>query len=166
MDGWVNMDISDIHKTDVCADVLKVDFYENYFDAIYGCHGLEHIAYPENTVECLSRFYKWLKPNGILRLSVPDLNKAVSAYVGSGDLSRLYGKDFKGFYYKDTKAERLNFFVKEWQHTICYDFELLFLLLKDAGFSNIERMCANESAIPNFNHDRFISESLYVEAIK
>ncbi len=166
MDGWTNMDMSQAHKTDVLGDVLRSHFDDNTWDVIYGCHGFEHLNYPIDAVECLNRFYKWLKPGGILRISVPDLSLAIWAYVGSGDLSFLYGNNFKAYYYKDTKAERLNFFVKEWEHCFCYDFETLSLLFRDAGFKNIQKKQPNESLIPGFHHDRFLTESLYVEAQK
>ena len=166
LDGWVNFDKSNTHKTDVWGDILQTHFDHNSFDVIYSCHCFEHLDYPNDAVEALNRFYKWLKPNGIIRLAVPDLALAVNAYVNGGDLSFLYGKDFKGYYHKDCKADRLNFFVKAWAHCCCYDFELLSLMFIDAGFRGIRRMNPNESKIPEFSHDRFISESLYIEAIK
>ena len=166
LDGWLNVDISIHHGTDLCADLLTVDFPENTFTAIYGCHGLEHLEYEKGVVEFLSRCHRWLKPGGILRLAVPDLELGAFGYTLKKDLNFLYGGDFKAYYYKDTLAERLNFFVKAWQHTICFDYELLSLLLADAGFTVIQKKQANESRIDGFNHDRFISESLYVEAIK
>lgn len=166
MDGWINIDIDKSHKTDICADLLQTYFNENYFDVIFSTHCFEHLAYPIDAVECLNRFYRWLKPNGILRLAVPDLDIAINAYVNGGDLRFLYSEDFKAYYHKDTKGERLNFFVKAWEHQHCYDFETMQLLLQDAGFKNIEKKEANQTSIPNFEGDRFISESLYVEAIK
>lgn len=166
LDGWINLDISGSHKTDACGDILKAEFEENSLDAIYGCHGLEHLNYPDDTVKFLELAYKWLKPGGVLRLAVPDLELAARAYMSHGDLSFLYGKDFKAYYHKDKPAERLNFFIKAWNHQICYDFDLLGSLLQDAGFKIIFRREPNESSIPDFDHDRFVSESLYVEAIK
>lgn len=165
-EGWVNMDISPAHKTDILGDVLQTHFDDNTWDAIYGCHGLEHLRYSEDVVECLNRFYRWLKSGGILRISVPNLELAVNAYVTIGDLKFLYSPDFKGYYYKDCKAERLNFFVKAWEHTICFDFELLSSLFADAGFKNIQQKKPNESLIPGFCYDRMLSESLYIEATK
>ncbi len=166
MDGWINIDIDKNHKTDICADLLQTHFNDNYFDVILSVHCFEHLKFPVDAVECLKRFHKWLKPNGILRLAVPDLELAVNAYVKTGDLRFLYGGDFKGYYHKDCKADRLNFFVKAWEHQCCYDYELLGSMLYDAGFRNVEKKQANQSAIAGFNHDRFISESLYVECIK
>ena len=166
MDGWVNIDISSHHRTDICGDILQLHIDDNTFDVILSTHMFEHLAYPVDAVECLNRFYRWLKPGGIFRLAVPDLERAANAYSAGSNLKFLYGGDFKGYYYKDTPCERFNFFVKAWEHQMCYDYNLLRELLKDAGFNIIEKREANVTHIPNFNHDRFISESLYVEAVK
>lgn len=166
MDGWVNIDIDKTHKTDICADLLQTHFNDNYFDVILSVHCFEHLKFPDDAVEALNRFYRWLKPNGIIRLAVPDLELAVKAYSNGGDLSFLYVKDFKAFYHKDCKADRLNFFVKAWEHQMCFDYELLSSMFADAGFRSIKKMQPNESLIEGFSHDRMISESLYIEAIK
>lgn len=165
-DGWINLDKDPTHKTDICGDLLQIHFDDESFDVIYGSHFFEHLIFPVDTVECLNRFYIWLKPGGILRISVPNLELAVNAYVTTGDLRFLYSSDFKGYYHKDCKAERLNFFVKAWEHQMCYDYELLSSLFSDAGFREIRNCKPNESLIPGFNYDRMLSESLYIEAIK
>lgn len=167
LDGWLNFDIDMGHThCEQHGDVLQTHFDDNYFDVIYGCHFFEHLAYPIDAVECLKRFHQWLKPNGILRLAVPDLMLGAEAYVNGGDLKFLYGNDFKAYYHIDCAAERLNFFVRAWEHQMTYDSELLQTLILNAGFSRVWKALPNQSSIPNFNHDRFISESLYVEAIK
>ncbi len=166
LDGWLNMDKSQTYKTDILGDILQSHFDDNRFDVIYSSHAYEHLLFPTDAVEALSRMYRWLKPNGILRLAVPDLELAVMAYTTTGDLSFLYGKDFKGYYHNDTKGERLNYFIRSWEHQFTYDFETLNRMFVDAGFKNIQKKQANESLIENFTHDRFISESLYIEAQK
>ena len=165
MDGWVNIDISPAHKTDICADILTLDF--NEVDVIYSCHCLEHLDISD-AAKAFSLFYKWLKPEGIFRLSVPSLELATQAYINGSDMKFLYGAEFKGFYLYDTPCERFNFFMKEWEHKLIYDIAQLRLMLFGAGFKpmNIHKKEPNQSAIPGFNHDRFIPESLYVEAIK
>lgn len=164
LDGWTNIDISEGHRTDICGNVLEMNFEE--VDVIYLCHVFEHFLFPDEAVKALSLFHKWLKPGCILRLAVPDLELGVFGYYIKKDLNFIYGDDFKAYYHRDTLCERLNFFIKAWDHKMCYDYELLSLLLADAGFKVIQKKQANESRIPNFTHDRFISESLYVEAIK
>ncbi len=161
--GWINVDISTQHSPDVLGNVLELEFED--VDAIWSSHSLEHYAYPYGVVKALSNFYKWLKPGGILRIGVPDVDQAVRLYM-AGRAQDLYGKEFKGFYYKDTQAERLTFFFREWEHTIMFDKELLTALLVDAGFSKIWVCQPNNSLIPDFNHDRFIPESLFMEAQK
>lgn len=163
MDGWVNIDISNQYKQDIYGDILTMDFED--VDVIYSCHMIEHLSV-QDAAKAFKLFYKWLKPGGILRLGVPSLEIAAHAYVSGSDIKFLYGADFKGYYLHDTPCERFNFFMKEWEHKITYDFQQLRLMLFDAGFSIIERKEANQSAIPNFNHDRYISESLYAEALK
>lgn len=166
MDGWLNIDISPNHKTDICCDILQHDFDENYFDVIYLSHVFEHFSYHEDAMKVLGLFYKWLKPNGILRLAVPSLEIASIAYTQGSDLKFLYGADFKGYYFEDTACERFNFFMKEWQHKMVYDYPQLKMMLQKVGFTRIGKRNANESLIENFNYDRFISESLYIESIK
>lgn len=161
--GFTNIDIEPSHEPDICGDVLTMDF-ENV-DVIYSAHCLEHLEVSD-CQKAFSLFFKWLKPSGVLRFSVPSLELAVNAYHTGSDLKFLYGVDFKGYYLYDTPCERLNFFMKEWEHKLIYDFSQLRTMLFNAGFTKIERKEANQSAIPNFNNDRFISESLYVECIK
>ena len=165
LEGYLNIDSGDF-KTDINGNILHIEFPESSFDVIYSCHFFEHLAYPHDAVKCLSLFHKWLKPGGIMRMAVPDLELAAKAYAKGESLSFLYRREFKGFYYLDTPCERLNFFVKAWQHAMCYDFDLMSKLLMNAGFSSVLKCSANESRIPDFNHDRFISESLYIETTK
>ena len=164
MNGYTNIDIEPSHEPDICADVLTLDFTN--VEVIYLCHSFEHFAYYEDALKALKLFYKWLKSDGVLRLAVPNLELAVKAYCQGGDLKFLYGGDFKGYYHNDTAGERLNFFVKAWNHQHCYDYQTLKLLLEEAGFTRIGKRNANESLIEGFNHDRFISESLYIEATR
>jgi predicted SAM-dependent methyltransferase len=163
MDGWVNIDISPTHKTDICGDVLKLDFTDA--DVIYSCHCIEHLEIAD-AQRAFNLFYQWLRVGGVLRLSVPSLELATNAYVTNSDMKFLYGSNFKGYYLYDTPCERFNFFMKEWEHKCIYDFAQLGLMLSNAGFMNIGKKQPNESSIVGFNHDRFIPESLYIEVIK
>lgn len=163
MEGWINIDISHQYKQDVYGDILTMNFED--VDVIYSCHCIEHLEVSE-AAEAFKLFYNWLNPGGIFRLSVPSLEIAIHAYANGSDMKFLYGANFKGYYLHDTACERLNFFMKEWEHKLTYDFQQLRMMLFNAGFTKIEKREANQSAIQNFNHDRFISESLYVEATK
>ena len=163
LEGYVNIDISPSHEPDICGDILTMDF--NEVDAIYSCHMIEHLSVPD-AAKAFGLFHKWLKYGAVLRLAVPSLALAAQAYVNGSDMKFLYGAEFKGYYLHDTPCERFNFFMKEWDHRLTYDFRQMQEMLFRAGFRFVFQREANESVIPNFNHDRFIPESLYLEAIK
>lgn len=164
LEGWTNIDVSPTVQTDICGDILQLDF--EHVPVIYSCHMFEHLHYPSDAMKCLRLFHKWLMIGGILRIAVPDLELAAKAYANGSDMKFIYGEDFKGYYYKDNPCERFNFFMKEWEHKMTYDYSLLSTMLMEAGFIMTYRQQPNQSSIPDFNHDRFISESLYIEARK
>lgn len=172
--AWANIDKEAHFTSDTpqflrwnCLDLVP-RFGPRVADIIWSCHMLEHLEYPRETTSFLADCHKLLKPGGILRLAVPDLELVAKAYVAGSDLKFIHGPDFKAYYHKsESRAERLHWFTHSWEHTITFDFDLLSSLLFDAGFKNgIWRKGFNESSIPNWNHDRFQSESLYVEAVK
>lgn len=164
---WVNIDNEPSHNPDFCYDCLHLNelYYSGTIDAIYSCHHLEHMKYPDDVNKFLKLSYDLLKPRGILRLAVPDLHTAATEYL-HGDARKLYGPEFKGYYYKDCPAERFMYWSREWQHTVLFDFQLLESLLKDAGFTKIRKCYPNDTEIEGFSYDRYLSESLYVEAVK
>ena len=166
--NWINIDIEPSHKPDLVLDCLKLSehFGENYADYIWSCHHLEHMAYPEGVLKCLDEFRRVLKPGGIVRIASPNLAVVAKAYVEGSDLTFMYGKNHKGYYYKDTPAERFLYFMRAWQHTFVPDPDQITGLLTEVGFRNIQIKAPNESAIPGWRHDRFIPDSLYVEASK
>lgn len=164
--NWTNIDHQEIHRPDIVMDCLNLAarFDQWSIDGIWSCHMLEHLNYPRDTQWFLSGCHYILKPGSIIRLAVPDLEKIAAAYVRGDGLEFIYGKEFKGYYYKDCPAERFHFFMHAWEHKIVFDFRLLFTLLQEAGFTNVKRQHYNRSDNRDFHHDRFESESLYVEA--
>lgn len=165
---WTNIDIEPSHNPDLVLDCLKlsVNFGENYADWISTCHHIEHLDYPNDVLTFLKVARHTLKPGGIIRIAVPDLFKAAISYVGGSDMTFIYGKDHKGYYYKDCPAERFLYFMRAWSHTFVPDFGLMKDLLTEAGFVSIRECSPNDSEIDGFSYDRFISESLYMEAKK
>lgn len=172
LEGWVNIDIQQSHMPGVCMDCLQLSdaFGEGTVDLIFSCHMLEHLDYPDGAVRFFEQTFKVLKPGGTLRIVVPDLYAICRGYLGGSDLKFIHGPDFPAYYHKsESRAERLHFFVsgKRWEHQICFDFELLEMLMKDAGFSNIRWQAFGVSDVPELcGIDRFESESLVVECVK
>jgi len=95
-DGWelfgVEIDPNTAHKarknSGANISVGRIEnqnFPENYFDVITAWEVIEHIS---DVSVCLRRLRSWLKPDGILCLSTPNLNKLKNR------LFRKYREDF------------------------------------------------------------------------
>lgn len=80
IEGFVNVDIMETDAVDVIDDVSVLkNFHNNSVDLIYACHVLEHFKRNEY-FDVLKRWTEVLKPNGILKISVPDFAKTAEMY--------------------------------------------------------------------------------------
>lgn len=81
--AWINIDI-DSNSPDVLShDVRKsLPFSDNYFDVCYTSHLIEHL-YQEEARKLLAECLRVLKPKGIVRVVVPDLEAIVRNYIYS-----------------------------------------------------------------------------------
>ena len=176
IDGMFNVDVRTEYKTDYCGNIFDLTNPEcksyiapNSVEMIWSCHMLEHLEYPHYVVSCLKAFHSWLIPDGLLRLAVPDLELIIKYYTEKDEkLLLLYGSQMDYAFYKPkSMAERVNFFVKGWEHKIAFDYTLLHELLDDAGFKNIEKMEPYVSRwLGDWEYDRMEIETLFVEAEK
>jgi len=173
--GMFNIDLREDCKTDYCGSLFDLtdSNHAQYIrpdsvDLIWSCHMLEHLEYPHGVVECLKTFNSWLKPNGLLRLSVPDLRLVTEYYVNRNPkLFTMYsGSVDEHLYKKDSASEMFTFFMRGWEHTVVFDFALLQDLMKDAGFRNIQQMPFGKSRSGSWPHDRMPEESMQVEGTK
>jgi len=79
--GWVNSDVQRHSGVDVVADIRAgLPFGNNEFDYIVSMHVLPEIAYPEQDAT-LQELRRMLRPGGVLRLGLPDMDKAIRAYL-------------------------------------------------------------------------------------
>jgi predicted SAM-dependent methyltransferase len=155
IDGFYNIDKRTDVKTDFCGSLFDVETVEA--DFIWSCHMLEHLEYPMGVVDCLALFYKWLKPGGGLRLALPDLELVANYYTQKKkNLYNIFGTTTdKHYFKKQSAAERFMFFMRGWEHTIIFDFDLIKELLEDAGFKNIKKKEFNMSDFGKWEHDRY-----------
>jgi SAM-dependent methyltransferase len=78
---WVNVDIAPDSPQVLAVDLGgELPFREQSFDAAYCSHVLEHLA-PADAAALLRRIHGLLKPGGILRVVVPDLEALARAYL-------------------------------------------------------------------------------------
>lgn len=88
--GFINIDIREDVEPDLVDDVFKLNKFEkNSVDLIYACHVLEHADYSESEL-ALARWYEILKPNGVLRLAVPDMEAHFAHYYYHKDIRLLH----------------------------------------------------------------------------
>lgn len=111
-----------------------------------------------------------LRPDGVLRVVVPDGRRYLLAYAEGGwaalsAFSPLVDAERFAF---STPMEVVNaHFRQGGQHRFSYDYETLHLLLQRCGFEDIEECSFGESRLGELVIDDAgrASESLYVEAV-
>jgi predicted SAM-dependent methyltransferase len=68
-------------KSAQCGDILKgLDIPNNSCDLVYAAHVFEHLSY-KDFFQALDNVYQYLKPAGILRIIVPDLEVYIQRYL-------------------------------------------------------------------------------------
>jgi predicted SAM-dependent methyltransferase len=88
--NWVNIDFSAASAGVIQHNILSgLPFENDTFDAIYSGHFLEHLT-PEQADFFLKECYEKLKPGGIIRIVVPDLENICREYIRECD-SDPYG---------------------------------------------------------------------------
>jgi len=77
---FINIDARALpHVHYVTEDLTLKQFPSSSINLIYACHVLEHISHQKLSA-VVSDWYNHLKPQGILRLSVPDFDQIIAIY--------------------------------------------------------------------------------------
>jgi predicted SAM-dependent methyltransferase len=163
--GWINADIRREPGVDLNADIRQgLPLGDNSIQYVVEIHAMQDLPYLD-VVPALRELRRVLEPQGVLRLSLPGLDRGIKAYL-RGDAGY--------FYIPDSEAETIS--VKlivqmTWYGSSRMMFTYPFaeeLLLK-AGFRHTLRCSFREttSRFPDIveldNRER---ESLFVEAVK
>lgn len=113
--GWVNVDFPDNYsgkRPDVCCDLRKLEFPDNYADEAEAIHVLEHFL-PWEVEDVLDEWIRVLKPGGTLSIEVPCFDKVMTAFIegkaNQGHWFALYG-DWR---YGDTRMLHRWCFTKQ-----------------------------------------------------
>lgn len=167
---WSTLDV--VKKAEFGHDLTSgspFPFQNNSVDNYYTSHTLEHVS-PKELGYVFSELYRTLKLGGLIRIVVPDVEKAIEWY---------YNKDPNLFKkgptvprrYPPTRLGRLFSWVcspGKYGHKMGFDLETLYYYLQQAGFVNIRQLkyeeCSNIFKGKDF--PRYRNFSLYVEATK
>lgn len=125
--GFIHVDAVNFDHIDHVATIDNLSFIQdNSVDLIYNCHVLEHFK-RNDVVRVLKEWNRVLKPNGILRISVPDFRALCEVYIRTKDLNLVVGPIFG----------RQNYLYNI--HYNIFDEVSLTKNLLDAGFTDINR---------------------------
>src|SRR5690242_7915504 len=79
--AWINVDHVPSDSSVIQHDLAQgIPFPNNSFDVVYHSHLLEHFSRPEGA-RFLKECSRVLKPGGLLRIAVPDLERIARTYL-------------------------------------------------------------------------------------
>jgi SAM-dependent methyltransferase len=160
---WINSDIEEGPGIDVSANILEgLPLDDDSIDYISSQHVLPALNVWEQ-LDALSELRRVLKPGGVLRLSLPDLDLAIAAYQSGRQEDLLIW---------DWETISGNFITQIVWHGYTntpFTYEFAEELLDKAGFSDIRRVAYRQTVSPYpeiTELDSREGESFYVEAFK
>jgi predicted SAM-dependent methyltransferase len=163
---WIHIDGGEyphLHS----KDIVSLPFKDNSADVIYSSHVIEYFNRTE-ILDVLKEWYRVLKPNGVLRLAVPDFQVMAQLYVkGEYQLDRFLGPIYG----------RMSMSGKTIYHRTTYDYESLKNILEFCGFEDVLRYDwkktdhsghddHSQAYLPHLDKENGTLISLNVEAIK
>lgn len=139
-EGWVNIDL-EAPEADMNYDLTKpLPFADESVQFIYSEHFIEHIG-RNHGYEFLCECRRVLAPNGVIRLSTPNLAHLVECY------RRRNITEWRGSgWLPDSACNLLNQGMRLWGHTYVYDAEELCRMFMEAGFAKPQMMGWGKSA--------------------
>lgn len=138
--GYINVDAFPKPHVHYVSDVKNLSIFpNNYADLVYACHILEHIP-RKQVVETLVEWRRVLKPQGVLRISVPDFDLILEMYNKIGfDVDGISDPLLGG------QNNQLDF------HYAIFSERFLSTLLKEAGFLNTRKWSPIDEKIVQFS---------------
>jgi len=139
LDTWANIDIT--KKMGVITHNLTspLPLESGTVSFIFSEHFIEHLTF-DQAKELLSECNRVLKPNGILRISTPNLKKIIDEYL-TGRISEWTDVGFS----PSTPCRMMNEAMRSWGHQFLYDSHELEALLQYCGFRELTHVAWHDS---------------------
>jgi predicted SAM-dependent methyltransferase len=143
---WVNIDFDTdwykrIHhgrKIDINHDLMSfntIPLPSESYELIYSSHTIEHLTDPY-VKRMIQESYRLLEPDGLLRITCPDIRKCYDAYWRASNADREYIAQWKG---NSTSPFR--------QHDFGNQFLFIFAAYCSSYFSGPRKLVVNEDEI-------------------
>jgi predicted SAM-dependent methyltransferase len=137
-----------------CDLTSKIPLDDNSIDVVFTSHFLGHLTKNQGE-SLLNDIFRLMKPGGLVRILVPDLDIAIKRF-SEGDINNTLGLFFYTSEECDFSAHKYN-----------YTFGSLKDKLEKIGFKNIVRESHQNGECPDIKFlDVYPDHSLYVEARK
>jgi predicted SAM-dependent methyltransferase len=163
--GWTNSDRLAMPGIDVSGDIRQgLPIPSDRFHYAVSIHALQEIPYVQ-LVPVLRELRRVLKPAGVLRLALPDLDRAIDAYVRR-DPGYFLVPDHEVTSLGGKLSVQLTWYGAS---RTLFTFDFIAELLGKAGFVDVARCAYQEtrSAYPDIVAlDDRPTETLFVEAVK
>lgn len=147
----------------------KIPFKDFSVDAICSYHMFEHLS-RDGAKKFLNESLRVLNVGGVLRISVPDLNKHINIYLKNRDADAFMSYTYVSAPSIKTFKEKLRLFIVGYRHhQWMYDGNSLSKLLLEVGFKKVLIQEPGKTHIKNFgdlNLSKKHAISVFVEAIK
>ena len=161
--GWINSDIVAGEGVDIRCDILQgFPLEDDYLDYISSQHGLQDLRIYDQ-IPAMKELRRVLKPRGVLRLALPDFDRAIDSY-------RAGRQDH--FLVRDWDTLSGNFITHVLWHNLTqtlFTYSFAEELLKKAGFDLVRQVGFRETLS---NHAEIVEldarkdESFFLEAVK
>ena len=139
LEGWANIDLRSkggVIGWDL-ADPLPV--FSGAIEFIFCEHFIEHITLKQASL-LFAECYRVMRPEGILRLSTPNLRKFIDEYL-LGRVSEWCDVGFS----PSTPCQMVNDGLRLWGHQFTYDFDELQRVLLESGYRKVTPVAWRES---------------------
>jgi predicted SAM-dependent methyltransferase len=163
--GWINSDIKDIPGVDIPCDIRDgLPLETNSVDYAVSIHSLPEIPYGD-LVGVLTELHRVLKPGGVLRVALPDLDRAIRAYV-AGDRDYFLIPDSEAKAIGSKLVAQMTWYG--WSRSL-FTQDFTEEILRKAGFREVLECSFRETQSPFpeiVELDIRERETLFAEAIK
>lgn len=163
--GWINSDQKDGPGIDISGDIRNgLPLETGSIDYAVSIHALPEVPYPE-LIPILQELRRVLKPEGVLRLALPDLDKGIEAYR-QGDRDYFLIPDEVMRSISGKLIVQLLWYG--WSRTL-FTHDFVEELLGKAGFKGVTRCSYRETKSPYegiVELDNREGESLFIEATR